>query len=174
LQRPAILPVSGYFVRDSTVDCSTGTNSDLFFRIAANRTPGARTEGVKKALIGPPQRRREMRCSRPLDVRFRSMRHQVRDCSESPVSALSYLILANVDGSFRPIADLRDWRSEGPQSALTAECCTCTWSLLSALSCRSRHRPTPQCGFRIADIHAPRGNLTALSSASVFSCCRRN
>jgi len=49
----------------------------------------------QRALTEPPLRRRELRCICPLEVRFPSMFHQVRDCSEFTLSALSALEAAS-------------------------------------------------------------------------------
>jgi hypothetical protein len=46
-------------------------------------------QAVEWAQTGPPQRKTKMLCGSPLKVRFRIMPHQVRDCSESQLSALS-------------------------------------------------------------------------------------
>jgi hypothetical protein len=50
---------------------------------------------------GPPQRGTEMRCSRPLEVRFWSLTQLVRDCSELQQSARDAGGLKKIMGSSR-------------------------------------------------------------------------
>jgi hypothetical protein len=70
-------------------------------------------------------------------------------------------------------ADIDAVCSEGPVSALITEMCAVQHRLLPALSCHSSDSATLQRGFRIADIHEQRSNLTVALTVEGQTCLMR-